>query len=171
MRRSAGRLLALLLAAGAGLTACHSRAERAKTEGAAVDTSAVRAAIDSVRRAFERDVADGSLDRGAEIYHAEAIKSDPGRPPIRGRDSIVALQNRQLESGNSDVRLEPIETRVMGERWAYEFGTATVTGTAEASNREFSMTETYLAVYRRGPNGWKLYREAYSLDRAPGGGE
>lgn len=155
----------------AGVIACQQPAQQQQMdEIAGLDTAAIEASIDSLRTAFEEDYSDGELDETVELVHPEMMQSPPGRPPLRGRDSVMAYQSRSLPPG-ATMKMEPVDLQVMSEEWAYEWGTATTTFVPEGGEEEQSVKGTYLAIFRNTGDGWKGYREVYNFHRPPGGGQ
>lgn len=154
-------LLAIVFAAG--VIACQSPAERQVQETEAVDTAAVMAAIDSVGAAAERAYNEGDVGKIASFFHPELMYSPMGDAPIRGRDSVVAYENRNLPPG-ATIDFNPIETEVLSGQWAYTMGTATVRFTPEGATEEQAVTATYLDVFRHTEDGWKLYRSVLSAN-------
>lgn len=146
-------------------TACQPQGQ-GQRQHAAVDTAAIKAELDSLRSAYEKAYNAGDFQTISEVPHMDMIYSPPGRPPIRGRDSIVAYEEQMRPEG-ATLELQPIETRVLTGEWVYEMGTGTVTFTPEGADTTQSMKTTYLAVFRRTPDGWKTYREALSAHAAP----
>ena len=159
-------LSALLLA---GLSACQLQ-ERAATQqdAAAVDTASITATFHSIRAAYEKAYAASDLEAAASIAHPEMLYAPPGQPPIRGRDSIVACDRKTRPPG-ATINNKPIDFRVLSAEWVYELGTAAVTFPPEGAGEPQSVANTYLAIFRKTPEGWKAYRESISSNQPPGG--
>lgn len=159
----------------ASMTACQPAGEQQATGGEAgqtaeaVDTASAMAALDSVRSAFVEAYSDGEFSRVSPFVHPEIIYSPAGSPPIRGRDSVIAHDQRNVPSG-ATFELEPIDTHVVNDEWAFEIGTSTVTFTPQGADEETSMQSSYLVVLRNTGDGWQLYREVGGSDQPPGGG-
>lgn len=159
----------------ASMAACRPAGEQQATGGEAgrmaeaVDTAAVMTAIDSVRSAFVEAYSAGEVSRASPFIHPDFIYSPQGHPPIRGRDSVIAHDQRNLPPGAS-FELEPVDTRVMNDEWAFELGTSTVTFTPQGADEETSMQSSYLVVLRNTGDGWRLYREVGGSNQPPGGG-
>lgn len=147
------------------LVACQPQEQQQR---AAVDTTAITSALDSIRTAYEDAYNNGNLEAAASIVHPEMIYSPPGRSPMRGRDSIMAFEQEMRPPG-ATVDLEPIDTRVLSGEWVYEFGIGTITFTPEDAEEPESMESTYLAIFRKTPDGWKTYRESISANDSPPG--
>lgn len=170
--RTTSLLAALALSVGAA--ACQPPApegeggEAAMDTGqeTAVDTAAIMAELDSMRTAFEEAVAAGDFEAQAAIYASDAIYSEPGLPPVRGRDSIRTALERGTPPG-ATLEIEPMETRILGPDWLYEMGTGTITFTPEGAAEPVSGSSTYLVLFRRTAEGWRIHREALSADEPP----
>lgn len=151
----------------AGLVACQ-QSVRQQGEGAdAVDTAAVLAAIDSLRSAGEQAYSEDDIGRVADSFHPELIYSPVASPPIRGPDSAVAYESRNMIFG-ATFDYEPIETQVLTDRWAYQLGTSTLRLSAEGAQEYQPLTATYLDVFRKTDDGWKVYRSVISSNELPG---
>lgn len=154
-----------------GLVACQPQPERAGGQAAAVDTAEVQATYDSLRTAFLGAYEAGDAKTIASLWAEDGIPSGPGTPPVRGRDSIRALIERDPALGEASAEISPLDVRVLSPDWAYEMGVLTVRFTPEGADQQQTAEITYLAVIHRTPDGWKFYREAYNLNQAPPGAE
>lgn len=149
------------------LAACQP-AERQQARQSAVDTAEVRATLDSLRSAFLDAYEAGDAKTIASLWAEDGITSGPGTPPVRGRDSIRALIERDPALGEATAEISPLDVRVLDRDWAYELGVLTVQFTPEGTERQQVIEISYLALLHRTPDGWKYYREAYNLDQPPG---
>lgn len=160
LRRS---FLALLLAVVAvSLTACQPQ-EQQPSRAASVDTAVVIATIDSLRALYEQTVATGDFETMGSMLAEGAVMVGPGGPQW---DSLRAASEHPWPPG-ATLDITPIETMVLGEEWAYDFGTSTATYTPEGSSEPRTLRDTYLLVLRNTEDGWKLYREVASPDLPP----
>lgn len=150
-----------------GIAACQPQSQQ---QQAAVDTTEIMSALDSLRSAYEEAYAAGDFETLASVPHPNMIYSAPGHPPIRGRDSISAYEHKMRPPG-ATIEIEPIETHVLSADWVYEMGTSTIRFTPEGADSSRSMEATYLAVFRKTPDGWKTYREAISANGPPPGAQ
>lgn len=146
-----------------GMVACQQPDQQQDGVAEAVDTTAVVATIDSIGMMAEQAYSEGDVGQIAEFFHPEITYSPMGDPPIRGRDSVVAYENRILPQG-ATIDFSPIETQVLSSEWAYTLGTATLRYTPEGVTEEQSVTATYLDVFRHTDDGWKLYRSVVSAN-------
>lgn len=161
---SIGRALPALVLVALGSAACQPQGQQGQQS--AVDTAAIKADLDSVRSAYVEAYNAGDFKTTADVPHPNMIYSPPGRPPIRGRDSIVAYERASRPPG-ATIDLQPIETRVLSGEWVYEIGTSTIRYTPEGADSPRSMEATYLAIFRKTPDGWKTYRESISANGPP----
>lgn len=148
-----------------GLAACQPQGQGGGQQ-AAVDTAQVLATFDSLRSAYEEAYAAGNMEAVSALPHPKAMYSPPGHPPIQSRDSILAYESRSRPPG-ATIDLRPTDTRILSSEWVYEFGTATVTFTPEGADSSRSAESTYLAIFRKTPEGWKTYREVISTNAPP----
>ena len=173
-RRAALRAVAAVVVVAVASAACQSQDEAGGSgaeAGTAVDTAAVMAAFDSMRSGFEELVAAGDFDAQAAVYTSDAVYSPPMAPPARGRDSIRAALERTTPPG-ATLDIQPMEIRMLGPDWAYEYGTSTLSFTPRGAEQPVSMNSTYFALFRRTADGWRIAREVLNLNQPPpGGGE
>lgn len=159
--------LVMTLFLSTGLIACQQSVQHQGEGAGAVDTAAVRAALDSLRSEGEQAYREDDIGRVADSFHPELIYSPVASPPIRGPDSAVAFENQNMVLG-ATFDYEPIETRVLTDRWAYQLGTSTLRFTAEGAQEYQPLTATYLDVFRKTDDGWKVYRSVISSNELPG---
>lgn len=147
----------LMLVATVSLTACQSQ-EPQSPQAVAVDTSAVIATIDSLRTLFEQTVATGDFETMSSMLANGAVMVGPGGPQW---DSLRTASAFPWPPG-ATLDIEPIETVVLNEEWAYDFGTSTATYTPAGASEPQVLHDTYLLLLRNTESGWKLYREVAS---------
>jgi uncharacterized protein (TIGR02246 family) len=153
--------LGVVVVAGS-LAACQPQGQQQSGQPAA-DTAAVRAAIDNLRSAYEEAVASGNFENMATGLAEGAVMVPPGGPQW---DSLFAASQLPFPPG-ATIDITPIEVRILSEDWAYEFGTSTVTYTPEGAEEARMLNDTYLVVFRKTDDGWKLYREVASSNLPP----
>lgn len=162
----AGLLGAVIVSVGA----CQAQGQQENASNSAgVDTAAIMSLFkDSLPRGFEAAVAAGDFDAQAGIYAEDAIFSAPMAPPVRGRDSIRSVLERITPSG-ATADIESMDTGILGPDRVYDYGTVTFTFTPEGADESREMTSTYFALFERTPEGWRIVREALSLNHPPPG--
>ncbi len=144
------------------VTACGPNGGGA-AQPAAVDTIAVKAAIDTLRSAFEEAVATGNFANMGAMLAEGAVMVRPGGSQW---DSLFASSELPFPPG-AKIAIRPIEVRVLNQEWAYEFGNSTVTYTPKGAAAPASLTDTYLIIFRNAGDGWKVYREVASSNLPP----
>lgn len=149
---------------------CQPAGEQEPTAGTAgIDTAAIMATFkDSLPRGFEAAVQAGDFEAQASIYAEDAIFSAPMAPPVRGRDSIRSMLERITPPG-ATADIESMDTGILGPDRVYDYGTVTFTFTPEGVEQSRQMTSTYFALFERTLEGWKITREALSLNHPPPG--
>lgn len=166
MKTSITRSAFLALALSVGALACQPPAEEEGVPETAVDTAAITATLDSMRSAYEEAVSAGDFDAQAGIYAPDAIYSVPGRPPVEGRSAIRALIEETTPPG-ATLQIEPMDFRVLGPDWLYEIGTGTFSFTPEGAEEAVQATSSYLVVFHRTEEGWRVQAESVSANEPP----
>ena len=146
-----------------GLAACKPQGQQQSAQQGAVDTVAVRAAIDTLRSAYEETVASGNFEKMGAMLAQGAVMVPPGGPQW---DSLFAASERPFPPG-ATIDITPIEVRVLSQEWAFEFGNSTVKYKPKGAEEARSLKDTYLVVFRNTGDGWKLYREVASSNLPP----
>lgn len=146
---------ALWLALGAVvLSACQAG------EDQQADTAGVIATVDSMRTLYEQSVAQGNFETMLGMLAEGAIMVGPGGPSW---DSLRTASPDPWPPG-ATIEITPIETVVLSEEWAYDFGTSIATYTPPGAGEERTLHDTYLLLLRNTEDGWKIYREVASPD-------
>ena len=159
--------LALATAGLVALAACQPQEEPAgEAGGAAVDTAAVMASLDSLRSAYSQAVAEDDWRALGGMVTSDAMIVNPG---TAGWDSLVAAAGDAPFPPGTTLEIEPHETRLLSEDWVYEIGTGTVTWTPEGADEPREVHDTYLVILHRTADGWKVHREVGSSRPLPGG--
>lgn len=162
MTRTSAVLSALVLAACAPGEELQQPAAEAEPE---LDQAAFRATIDAMREEFTAAAESGNWEIAASILDSEAVMVVPG-----GEDwaAIKAASELPYPPGTK-LDITPIEVRQLSPDWGYEFGTNVVTWGPDGAHDAKTMTDTYLVLFRRGDDGWHLYREVASANAPPTG--
>lgn len=161
-------LILFVVVAMASFGACQPQDQRPSAQGAAVDTAAIRASLDSLGKVVSRANRSGNAELYASTWAMDGAMSGAGTPLIQGRDSIVAAFKRRppLPPG-AEMTIHPIEMRVLNEEWAYAFGVDSLTYTPENAAEPVTETSSFLVLIRKTPEGWKTYREVLSANQPP----
>jgi uncharacterized protein (TIGR02246 family) len=143
--------------------ACQSSGNSAPPTVAALDTAAIRAAIDTLASKVMRAHETGDAELFASTWAVDGIMSDAGATPIVGRDSIVAAFRRRppLPSG-ARMTIHPTEMQIQGAEWAYVFGVDTLTFASVEGATPARETFTFMVILRKTTEGWQSYREVLS---------
>lgn len=163
--RSVSRLGVVLVV---GLAACQPQRQQRSAGGAAVDTAAVRATIDSMRSTWERGVAASDFKSMGTLLADGAVMVQAGGPAW---DSLSAAGRGAPFPPHTTIDITPIEVRVLSPEWAYEFGTSAVSYTPEGSKEARKLNDTYLVLFRNTGGGWKVFREVASSNLPPKTGQ
>jgi len=156
LRLRLGPGLALLLLA-VGLVACQPSAEPS-SHTATVDTASVIGAVDSMRALFEQSANARDFKRLRGMMANGAVVVGPGGPEW---NSFSDASEGPWPPGTT-VEMTPVETGVLGTKWAYDFAVTTVTYTPAGASEPRTLRHTGLVLFRKMEDGWKMYREVAS---------
>ena len=134
------------------------------TEASVPDTVAIRTAIDTLRARYEAAVASGDFASLGELVTEDVIAVGPGGPQW---DSLRAASEFPWPPG-ATLDIDPREVRIINSDWAYELGSSTATYVPPGQSERRTLQDTYLVLFRRTPDGWKLHREVASPSLLPG---
>lgn len=125
---------------------------------------AERAAIEAVNRKFEAAWASKNAEAAAALYTDAAILLPPNSPPVTGRAAVVAFWKAGLAGAPGPVTLTTSEVEVHGGT-AHEVGSYVIAG-ADGKPAE---TGKYVVIWKQAGGEWKLHRDMWSSNAAPGG--
>lgn len=145
---------------------CEQSQQDQRTQGVAVDTTAVLSAIDSLRNSYQEAVATENYKNLSSLVTESAIMVQPGSPEW---ESMRSETQYPFPPG-ATIDIKPIEVQVMSEKWAYEYGNATITYTPKGSKELKTLRDSYLVLLKNTADGWKVHREVASsyLPENPG---
>lgn len=166
------RLTPALVAALLTLTAaCQPADQQDGQQAVAVDTAAIMATFDSLRSSFEEAFAAGDAVTMASYYGENAVLSEPGVPPLTGREEIQSFYEGNPPPEGATLEIDPTVTRVLTNDWYYEMGVGTLRFTPEGAEEAQEMTSSFLAVFQRTPAGWKIVNEVLGSNQPPPSGD
>lgn len=122
MTRGLSQLLTAV-AVAASLMGCQQQEQQPSGRGVALDTTAISASLDSLAAVVMRANQTGDAELFASTWAEDGVMSNPGSPPVRGRDAIVAaFRSRPPLPPGATMTIHPSELRVLSGEWAYAFG-------------------------------------------------
>lgn len=148
------------------LVAACQPAEREGMPEAAVDTAGVEAAIDSLRQTYMDAYNAGETGRVASLYTEDAAFLPADAPVVTGRDAIRAAMEEQL-APEPTLEVNPREVNPLSADWTQSSGTYRVSVQPEGAAEPQVVQGSYLVLFRRTAEGWRLYRHAANYDMAP----
>jgi ketosteroid isomerase-like protein len=94
----------------------------------------------------------------ASFYADDAIVMPPSQPMVRGRENIEAYFRNGFAQGGGTLRLQPMESSILGSR-GFEVGTSSLVmgPTAESAGK-------YVVIYERVGNDWKISYDIFNND-------
>ncbi|MEJ1963782.1 MAG: nuclear transport factor 2 family protein [Gammaproteobacteria bacterium] len=88
-----------------------------------------------------------------------------GRPPMAGKEALVATMSRAFERFRIDEAWTPLETMISGDL-AYQRGTFTVDATPKAGGSSSHTAGNFVRIYRKQPDGsWRMVRDVLLTDQ------
>ena len=153
------RLVALPLAAVVVPSACvPADQQEAEAPAGPVDVSAeIMAANESFMTAFNS----GEGSAVAAMYTDDAVLYPPNSEPVVGREAISGFFQGAMDAGIVRAILETTEAHGMGDM-AVEVGNVTLLGADGGTIDRAS----YVVLWRRTADGWRLHRDIYNSDLA-----
>lgn len=154
--------------------ACAETGQEAGTADEAADTAAAdtmamagetfedaRAAIEEMNASFEETFTSDDVAGGMRAaYTEDAAIYPPGGAPVEGRDAIADFWAGAAEGMDvTGVDLETVELEPAGDGRAVEVGTFTIQGPDGVMD-----SGSYMVVWKRTPDGWKLHRDIWNSD-------
>ena len=131
-----------------------------------VDVDAALAALNAARSGFEAAVASGDMATVMAAVGPDAIMVQPGSADW---NAMRAVAGPAPFAAGARISITPIETRVLSNEWAYDFGASVITYPSPETGETVTLRDTYLLVLRNEGEGWKPYREVASSRPPPGG--
>lgn len=148
--------------------ACQQQ-EKQLLQQSVTDTASIKASIDSLGRVVQRahDTKDNKLM--ATTWAKDGILIIAGRPPVFGRDAIVAtFSNMPPLPADGKMEIHPFDIQVMSSEWAYVLGVDSLKYTIPGAATQTIETSTFLVLVRKTSEGWQTYRETLTPNQAPG---
>ena len=109
--------------------------------------------------------AKGDAELYASTLTRDAIVSNPGAPPVAGREALkTAFKSRPALPPGATFEVDPTEIKIINDEWAYAFGTDTLT-IPNSGTEPHVRTMTFMVLLRKTPDGWKTFREVISADQ------
>lgn len=127
-------------------TACHAR-----------DMDREREALLQADRDFAAATARAGIDAWVDAFTDDGVQFGPGGAVIRGHDAIRRRMTPFFADPNLHLEWTPTEARTE-DGLGYTYGRYRVTrgGAADVAAATVVETGTYLSVWRKGPQGWKV---------------
>lgn len=146
--------------------ACGAPGAQSSAPAGQLDTTAIRASIDSLGAKVMRANETRDAELFASTWAIDGVLSYPGRQPVRGRDSIVAnFRRRPPLPPGARITIHPTELQVQSPDWAYVMGVDTLRLPSADGAAPVVETSTFLVILRRTPEGWQTYREVLSRNQ------
>lgn len=137
----------------AGLVACSPKPP------ATVDPGADITSIAAGANALQLGINDKNASAVAAMYTKDAQLLPPGEATVRGQDAIRKHYAAQFTGDSLPPQITTGDTAAAGE-WGWRAGTWRISTLPPVTGK-------FVEVWRRTPDGWRIYRDIYNLDAAP----
>jgi uncharacterized protein (TIGR02246 family) len=125
-------------------------------------------AIRDLVATWDRASRAGDIDALAPLMAEDVVYLVSGKPPMRGRETFLALARSMQGGGTFEASGEFEEIRLMGD-WAYAIRNLRVAVTHDGA-ATVRLAGPVLSIFRREPSGgWVLARDANLLVKVDGG--
>ena len=146
----------------AALVGCQPAGEGGMRQ-TAVDTPAIRSAMDSFRTAYVQAYNAADTAAVAESFARDIVYLPPEGQPITGRQNVVSVLTRGM-SRNLNVSIRSEGTRSLGPNAAVDYGIETVRAmSAEGDTALSSHRHGFLMVAEHRGSGWEITRVASTM--------
>ncbi len=122
----------------------------------AVATDEFKTAVTTTAKGFNAAVAAKDWNTVGDFYVTDAIAFPPNHEWVRGRDGIRSFWKTIMDSGKT-AKVEVVETESNGNLGC-EVGKYTILD----SSGKVTDSGKYLAVWKKGTDGWRRYRDMWS---------
>lgn len=113
--------------------------------------------LTQARERWIRVVQDDDLDAYVAMMSEDIVWLPPGTPAQEGREAMRTWLAPAFGAFSSELDLDVSRSAVHGDH-AVEEGVFTATLTERSTGKQESHGGRYLALWRRGPDGWLLDR-------------
>ncbi len=143
----------LTLSLLACLAACAPKPPAAVDAG--TDITAIAASANALQLGFNNR----NPSAVAAMYTRDAQLLPPGAPIIRGQDAIRKHYAAEMTGDSLPPQIVTADTVAAGD-WGWRAGTWRISSLPPVSGK-------FVEVWRRSPEGWRIYRDIYNLDATP----
>ncbi len=124
-----------------------------------IDTEAELASIEETRQAFMKSVKENDVEKIIQLSTQDVLTIAPGSD---GWKDMYAVSKKQGPFPYDSILMTPIETVIVSDSVAYDFGNSLVYYT-DTEGKVVELKDTFLAILKKGKDGiWRLHREVAS---------
>ena len=124
-----------------------------------------RAVVDRLMAEWDAGVVAGDLEAAAAQYADDAVRMEPGRAALVGREAILSWLQSQYDRFTFQGTNEIDEVLVLGPEWILVRTHGEFTATPKAGGEILESSEKWLGLLERQPDGsWKFFRDCGGSD-------
>jgi len=102
-------------------------------------------------------VAEGGLTAAVELYTDDAVRMEPGRPTLVGKEAILAWLQSQFDRYDFAGSAVTDEVLVLGPDWILRCNHGEFTATPKAGGEVILFKESWITLLQQQPDGtWKV---------------
>lgn len=154
--------------AAVGLVACLSACApppEADPETTALSQAEATAVFDRMDERWFAGVSAGDMAAAVEQYADDAVRMEPGRPTLVGKEAILAWLQSQFGRYTFTGSAFTDEVLVLGPDWILRRNHGEFTATPKAGGEVIPFEESWITMLRRQPDGtWKISRDIGKSD-------
>ena len=107
----------------------------------------------------------GDAAKVASLYTVDAVLMPPNEAAAKGRKSIQAWFQKQVDGGAGNLKLSPFESRIAGDL-AFEAGTYSI-AIKPKTGQPITDTGKYIVVFKKEGADWKISHDVFNSDLPP----
>ena len=134
------------------------------------DTQADEAAIDAIWSTYVSSLESDDIDSWLSLWTDDGVQMPPNEPPVIGKDQLRSRNGGALEIFAVEIDITNQEFGIAGD-WAYSRGVYTATFAPKDGSEPIPVDGKFMTILKRqADGGWKIHRDIFNSNVAPGGG-
>ena len=132
-------------------------------------TEADTAAINTIWSTYVSSLETGDIDAWLSLWTEDGVQMPPNEAPVIGKDQLRQRNGAALDLFTVAIDITNQEVGVAGD-WAFSRGVYTATCTPKDGSRPVPVAGKFMTILsRQSDGGWKIHRDIFNSNVAPGG--
>ena len=133
------------------------------------DTQADEAAINAIWSTYVSSLEAGDIDAWLSLWTEDGVQMPPNERPVIGKDQLRTRNGGALDVFAVEIDITNQEVGVAGD-WAFSRGVYTATFAPKDGSEPIPVDGKFMTILKRqSDGGWKIYRDIFNSNVAPGG--